>query len=43
MRSVMQAAGDGDVEAAATAIADVDAELERSTVLVRSLLQVQAA
>lgn len=42
MRSVMQAAGAGDLTAAATAIADVDAELERSTALVRSLLQVQA-
>jgi signal transduction histidine kinase/FixJ family two-component response regulator/HPt (histidine-containing phosphotransfer) domain-containing protein len=43
MRSVMQAAGAGDLTAAATAIADVDAELERSTALVRSLLQVPVA
>jgi len=43
MRSVMQAAGAGDLAGAAAAIGEVDIELERSTVLVRSLLQVQAA
>jgi two-component system sensor histidine kinase/response regulator len=43
MRRVMQAAGAGDLAAASVAISDVDAELERSTVLVRSLLHVQAA
>jgi len=43
MRAVMQAARAGDLAAAAAELADIDAELERSAALVRTLLPEQAA